>query len=664
MSDNNRQAFLLRSGAFLVVGSLLSLLPFYGMVRLSLAGSVGLSLRYSYLTAPLLIAGVYYAISRLGESRSAPAVLTVFMLSVSFTVLAGIWQAGVSEWNIIGGLLPYSDAGGYYTDALRLLHGQKFTVFSSRRPLFPTSLAAILSLTDLDLRMALILLTGISVIAICAAAREVQRSLGLGKGVLMLLCLFMFYRRFIGTTLTEHLGLAFGCLAFALIWRSAEANRPGPVLFGLFLLTLGLNARAGPFLILPALVLWAAWAFREGKASVLRILGGGIAAVLLGFVANSVLLRATGIPGAAYSNFSYTLYGLVFGGDWSLALQQHPELAILPPLDQADRVYALAWEQIRMHPLALLGGSVRAWRAFFLGHSGTWFSFTLDRSPEWADLREMLLAEGVSALNFRRDVWVLLDVAAREAWIVALNVLMIAGGVMLWRNRRRPLAVLNFAAWAGILLSVPFVPPWDADNMRAYAATLPFVLALPVMGMCYDREGKATWPAGDHGGASSRLTDVVVLSGILIALLIAGPLTGLAGGAFKWPEGQEPSCAVGCKNRQVRLVELDPRNAIHLVESREVRDTGVIGNYVSVRNLRERKHIKDYPDVWYLWRGLSKLPAGTTLTLAFDLRGGNTVYIHSDSTMFPRSRGVIALCGEVIRSTWIDWFRADALGTC
>jgi len=224
--------------------------------------------------------------------------------------------------------------------------------------------------------------------------------------------------------------------------------------------------------------------------------------------------------------------------------------------------------------------------------------------------------------------------------------------------------MLNIAAWAGILLSVPFVPPWDADNMRAYAATLPFVVALPVMGMCYGREGKAKWSAGDHGGASFRLTDVVAFSGILIALLIAGPLTGLAGGAARWPEGQEPSCAAGCKNRQIRLVLLDPRNAIHLVDSREVRDTGLTGNYVSVRDLRERKHIKDYPDVWHMWRGLSKLPGGTTLTLAFDIRGGNTVYIQSDSTTFPRSRGVVALCGEVIRSPWIDWFRADALQTC
>ena len=88
------------------------------------------------------------------------------------------------------------------------------------------------------------------------------RTLGVGSGIFMLLCLFMFYRRYIGTTLTEHLGITFGCLAFCLIWRGAVAARLGPVLVGLFFLSLGLNARAGAFLILPAIACWAAWDLR------------------------------------------------------------------------------------------------------------------------------------------------------------------------------------------------------------------------------------------------------------------------------------------------------------------------------------------------------------------------------------------------------------------
>lgn len=665
MLEKRRQSFILPSTACLAAASLFCLLIIYTTVQFSLAASVGLWLKYSYLTGPLVIAGIYFAIARYGESIHTPGLLILFMLCVSFIVLAGVWQAGVSDWLMIGGLLPYSDAGGYYADALRLLHGQKFSVFSSRRPLFPAFLAAVLSMTDLNLRAALILLTAMSALAIWFAVREVRRSLGVVAGAVMLLCLFMFYRRYIGSTLTEHLGLTFGCLAFALIWRGAITSRMGPFFFGLFLLSLALNARAGTFLILPAIVLWAAWVFREPKGSVLRTVGGGMVAVLLGFAVNGLVLHTVGTPGAAYSNFSYTLYGLVFGGNWSLALHQHPELATLAPLEQAHRVYALAWEHIRTNPLSLLVGSIRAWRAFFLGRSGTWFSFILYLSPEWADLRAMLLADGVKALNFRRDLWVLLDVSAREMWIIGLHGLLAAGLVVLWRNHRRPLPLLIIAAWSGIFLSVPFVPPWDADNMRAYAATIPFVIALPMMGLAYRREGKAQWLAGEQKGASPRVTDLYVFSALLIAVQIFGPLAGIAGAAARLANGQQKVCAVKCApNCQARLVSIDPRTSIHLVDSMAGLAADRPGNYVNVRDLRERKHIQDYPDVWYIWHAISRLPAGTTLALAYDVRSGDTIYVQSRSTVFPPSQGLVLLCGEVIRDNWVEWFKADAMGAC
>ncbi|MFI5339630.1 MAG: hypothetical protein ACHQ7N_07320 [Candidatus Methylomirabilales bacterium] len=665
MGNDSRQSFPLRSGACAVIAFLICLFLIYATTRFSLAASVSLWLKYTYLTAPLMIAGIYVTISRYEDYIHAGGVVPAFMLCVCLIVLVGMWQAGVSDTQIIGGLFPYSDAHGYYTDALRLLHGERFSVFSSRRPLFPAFLATILSLTDLNLRVALILLTGMVVIAICFAVREVRRSLGLTAATVMLVCLFMFYRRYIGSTLTEHLGLTFGCLAFALIWHGAVVTRSGPVFFGLFLLSLALNARAGTFLILPAILLWAAWLFRGSKGSVLRTLGGGTAAVLLGFGVNSLVLHAVGIPGAAYSNFSYVLYGLVFGGNWSLALQQHPELATLAPVEQAHRVYTLAWEHIRTNPLSLLTGSIGAWRAFFLGRSGTWFSFILYLSPDWADLREMLLADGVKALNFRRDLWVLLDVSARELWIICLHGLLAAGLIVLWRNHRRPLPLLIIAAWTGILLSVPFVPPWDADNMRAYAATIPFVIALPMMGLSYRREGATQWVAGEQRRASPRVTDLWIFSVLLIALQILGPLAGTAGATSRLANGQEKLCAVKCAPTcQARLVSIDPRTSINLVDSMVDRTTDRPGNYVNVRDLRERRHIKDYPDVWHIWHAISRLPAGTTLAMAYDVRSGDTVYVQSRSTVFPPSQGLVLLCGEVIQDNWIEWFRADSMGAC
>ena len=659
------QSIILQPATHIAIALLACVVGTYGIVRLDLAASIGLWLKYSYLTGPLVIVGVYYGICRYWESPSCPWIATLFMLCAVFIVLFGVWRAGISDWHMIGGLFPYSDAHGYYTDALRLDHGQKLSVFSSRRPLFPAFLATILNLTDLNLRVTLVLLTGMVVIAICFAVREVERTLGIAAGAMMLICLFMYYRRYIGSTLTEHLGLAFGCLAFALIWRGTRNARMAPVFFGLFLLSLALNARAGTFFILPAILFWAAWVFRGSKGSMLRAFGGGTAAVLLGFGVNSLMVHAAGIPGAAYSNFSYVLYGLVFGGNWALALQQHPELAALAPVEQAQRVYSIAWEHIQTNPFSLLAGSIRAWTAFFLGRSGAWFSFILYLSPEWADLREMLLADGVKALNFRGDLWVLLDVSAREMWIICLHGLLAAGLIVVYRNHRRSLPLLIIAAWAGMLLSVPFVPPWDADNMRAYAATIPWIVALPMMGLYYRREGKRQWSAETQYGEALQATDLWAFSALLVALQILGPAAAIAGVMVRPVNGQLKSCAVQCApNAETRLVFIDPRTSIQLVDSVADPTADRLGNHVNVRDLRERKHIKDYPDVWQMWRALSRLPAGTTLAVAYNMRTGDAVYIQADSAVFPRSQGPAVLCGKVIQLDRVGWFRADTVAAC
>ena len=65
---------------------------------------------------------------------------------------------------------------------------------------------------------------------------------------------------------------------------------------------------------------------------------------------------------------------------------------------------------------------------------------------------------------------------------LALRLLATLGLVLCLRRRREPLPSLVLAASLGVLLSVPFIPPWDADLMRVYAATLPFVAVAPVVG--------------------------------------------------------------------------------------------------------------------------------------------------------------------------------------
>lgn len=101
----------------------------------------------------------------------------------------------------------------------------------------------------------------------------------------------------------------------------------------------------------------------------------------------------------------------------------------------------------------------------------------------------------MAAVNLRRHVWILLDSAVREMWILALNGLMLLGAWILRKKWQRPHGLLTIAAWVGMLLCVPVAPPWDAEHLRAYAATPPFVIAFPLMGLAYRRRESCE---GDH----------------------------------------------------------------------------------------------------------------------------------------------------------------------
>ncbi len=260
------------TGRSLAAGLALAL---YGLLlSLPIPQQLGLSVRYDFTVILIPIIGLaFLALLPAGWKGTLPGlglVLGLFALTVS-----GLWTSGVSEPSILGGLMPFSDAAGYYSDARRLLEGQLFSSFSSRRPLFAGMLSALLWLTGRNLQLTIAVLVAVTGIACYLLVREVQSTHGTLAATLVMVVLFVYYRRFSGTTLTENLGFPAGALALALVWRGAGQKKRGYVFGGIFLLTLALNARAGAFFVLPVLVIWAAWVFREQEDRLVPGVGHG-----------------------------------------------------------------------------------------------------------------------------------------------------------------------------------------------------------------------------------------------------------------------------------------------------------------------------------------------------------------------------------------------------
>jgi hypothetical protein len=581
----------------------ISLLIYAAVLSVDVPNKVGLAARYGFASVVVAIALLLYPAYRLSGWIGTLASLSLTLILFALP-LVGLWNNAVSAEFTIGGLLPWSDASGYYWDAKQLLEGGTFSDFSSRRPLFPGLLAVLLGLTQQNLQLTLAILLAITAISCYFAAREVQRSHGTAASLLVITILFLFYRRYIGWTSTEHLGLALGAVGFAILWRGAWQRQINYCLLGILLLTLALNARAGALFILPFIILWGAWSFRGTARFSWRFLIGGASVVLLGFILNSILLKIIGSPqGMAFSNFSYTLYGLIVGSNWTQVRVDHPELKALVEPELSRKIYALAFEAIRAHPFGLVTGSLRAWKQFIFDNYV--FSFISNLKA-----------------NF------------------ALQLLSFVAAIACYRQRKEPNSSLILMASLGILASVPFAPPWDADTMRVYAATMPFTAILPALGLAFILNKRKEQPLGQVPIPEKSSPYLFILSLIFAVFVFVAPITIKV--LSRPPQFAKISCPDGKDAIYLRIswgdfINLVADNSISKTHLPDVRLSDFRTGMLVVPSYIE-------PDIVEELTGLS---ASNTLVNMFNFKDlDKPNWLIAKSSMLSTHRGIVGVCGK------------------
>jgi len=449
---------------------------------------------------------------RAGNLIGMAATLSLFAMP-----LAGLWASGQSQSTVLSGLIPLYDAELYYVDALRLLNGHAFSIFSARRPLFTGLLAVLLSITGRNLMVALAIMTAITGLACYFTAREMQRTHGAEFAVFILMVLFLFNRAHSGISMSESLGLALGSLGFGLLWRGASTKSLSYIWAGLLTTTLALNARAGAFFMLPILILWAGWLLRENKLIPWKALFISASAVVLGFALNLILTRLVAVPsGVPFANFSYTLYGLASGGkSWAYIFEVHPEILKIQEPEQSKRIYQLAFDLIRTNPLQAIQGAIFNWKMLF---SNSWYNiYTYIGGENWK-----------------------INIITR--W--GMYILSIVGILAWLRDRKDPIQNLIMASVIGIFISVPFLPPTDAYRMRPYAASIVIFGALPAMGLTYlIGQIKTNIFRIENNDSLPPARSILVYSFILIPILLIGPV--LVRSTAKTQSVQPVTCTSG-----------------------------------------------------------------------------------------------------------------------
>jgi len=505
---------------------------------------------------------------------AGPAGLLASMLVYCVPAFAA-WSSG-AWWAMIGGAVPFADAQLYFGGAERLLFFGELDVFNSRRPLNAMFLAVRLAVTQLDLRLALLVQCLLLGAACYVAARAVARDLGWLAGSALFVGIFGFSRVYAPTTMSEVLGITFGALAFATIWTAAGDRKRWVALGGVFLLTLALDARSGAVLLAVTVPLWFVRRLRTAGWMDWPLLGAMAMTVLVGVGANYLAVSALGGDTSnTNANGGFLVYALANGhaswdpttNSWAEIYRDRPEVVAMTDPERNRFVSSMARAEVREHPVRFLTTAADSVRNYLV-------------ISKWAILAPFpirqhrpIMAVAVVAIAvavLRRRQWksAPTELALFGSMLLAIPVLVsLVPGNVPPRHLGLALAVLGFLAFL-VLGSGPIrvspqvsltvisfatiaacLPVLGVDTVRVFAATAPF-LALPLalaVGTLVRHCSLATAAsvpvevAPVHGSSRGRLP--LVVGGALAASLALG--TPLAMAAVRLPPVASAMCADG-----------------------------------------------------------------------------------------------------------------------
>ena len=500
--------------------------------------------------------------------------VTVFL--AYFHMLWVPWSTGETTYPVsIGGYLPWVDASWWFNGGLHLLLDGKLGGLSATRVVNEVFLAALLGISGERLQVALIARTVLIAVATFLFVREVAYRLGITSAVITTFVMVAFIGPFAGTMMTEPTGFLFGVLGATLLLAGTDDQKPQLFATGLFLVTLGLAARPGPFFVLPVLVLWAGRCIRgEKRFSITPTLWSAVS-VASGFAVTGLLSRLCTFPGTVpFDNFGYTLYGLAEGGQpWTVAFSQ---LKHLPPgLLAMEQAVAL----IRANPMPFLKGM---W--------GFAFRFLSDQLL-YVDLYAW---ECCSA--YRYPKWY-------RAPFVVLEVIGLVSALRSGRTRIEELCLLTFV---GCLLSSAFTF-WNADAYRTFASTNALEALLVGLGAWTVCRAFGMHPAGGQEFSSSAEL-VISISATVVVLSLFTPLVAAIARLHSRPRSVSVSwCARGLTPLMIDLGRSSPFLRITPRGSRTF-----------VPSVAEDKFLTTFNGIG-IARKLATLRSGDLLVLSYDV---------------------------------------------
>ncbi len=441
-------------GQFLIL--ILMFIVFWGtLFYLKPQRQVGLSFRYD-LTSISLFIFLCTSLIFLVKGLWGNILFSFFFIILSALPLSGLWSSGQTEPYTLFGLFPLSDARNYYESALRFLLGGQLSGIASYRPITPAFIALLLRITGSNLQAALAIQTYIVSISAIGATLAIRKRWGNIASAFFTLLIFLFWRPFIGTFLSENLGLAFGLSAlYALLGWAGELDRIHLFITG-FLLTTALNIRAGAFLILPAIFIVLLLNRNQlPKNSVIIFFSSIVFAFIFNLFVS--IMYSNQVVGFS-SNVMMNLYQLVTNSDsWREFGRANPNANVKDTWDSIKLIYSSFINE----PINLLRALSRAYQEYF--------------SPGRSGLYGFIEGERVHTTRPSVLIGTLV--------LYAFSILGFFIEYRRWKKQKNIFSVILIASTIGAILSAPILYSGNYSGMRFFAASMPLQLIFPSLGL-------------------------------------------------------------------------------------------------------------------------------------------------------------------------------------
>ena len=452
------------------------------------------------------------------KSHHAALFLVSVIAVITFgNAVEGYWATPPNNNFVSGGLIPSSDADEWVAGGYRLLENSELSSGDQRRPLNAALHALRIFVTGGNLQNSIMLAALVAAMCTLIAAIELGRIFGwIGASVFFFMS-FSVIREYLPLTMTEVHGYILGALALALLLRAASVKSLGCFFVGLALLALALNARAGPYFILPAILIWGIFNLESNRTVSIKGLIVGVAGIVLGFLVPKIFLELwSSGENIQNANFATILYSLSVGsGRWDQALldfsieffEEMQPNGDWEGKNTARFLFHLALQNIWEKPLV------------FLSHVlGQLFYFP------WV----LVWVLGVQpALGFLAAIWVSIR----------------------WRE---PLPQFFIMAFVGLFLSAPFILE---VGHRTFAAVFPLTASVSAVGAGFVirlTDVLRKRPARNSITTSASTGKLFWLGLSLLVVVAVGPVL-----AHRLHNPTMPEKVNGCEKSDVRLIFRD-----------------------------------------------------------------------------------------------------------